>query len=99
MFDNRKAPHVHNKSVMCNFIFIQSILLSHCELNTFFFLQRLPHFSHHKRETVGDKGGFSFNKLCFSAACEKKHVISEMRHLDSNEFCSAANSNPDTLLF
>lgn len=62
MFDNRKAPHVHNKSVMCNFIFIQSILLSHCELNT---------FSHHKRETVGDKGGFSFNKLCFSAACEK----------------------------
>lgn len=72
MFDNRKAPHVHNKSVMCNFIFIQSILLSHCELNTFFFfLQRLPHFSHHKRETVGDKGGFSFNKLCFSAACEK----------------------------
>lgn len=40
MFDNRKAPHVHNKSVMCNFIFIQSILLSHCELNTFFFFYK-----------------------------------------------------------
>lgn len=36
MFDNGKAPHVHNKSIMCNFISIQSILLSHCELNTFY---------------------------------------------------------------
>lgn len=44
MFDNRKAPHVHNKSVMCNFIFIQSILLSHCELNTFFFFTKVASF-------------------------------------------------------
>lgn len=93
MFDNRKAPHVHNKSVMCNFIFIQSVLLSHCELNPFF-LQRLPHFSHHQRETVGDKGGFSSNKLCFSAACDKSMWFLRCAILIRMN----SNSNPDTFI-
>lgn len=55
MFDNRKAPHVHNKSVMCNFIFIQSILLSHCELNTFSFYKGCLIFHIIKGKLLGIK--------------------------------------------
>lgn len=81
MFDNGKAPHVHNKSIMCNFISIQSILLSHCELNTFYSFFFLPlatkltsRFLYPVsiwKNCIGKKGGFSFNKLRLSSACGK----------------------------
>lgn len=74
MFDNGKAPHVHNKSIMCHFIFIQSILLSHCELNTIFFLGLrykgyLFFLSLSIWQTcIWKKGSFSVNKPGFSSA-------------------------------
>lgn len=95
VFDNGKAPHVHNKSIMCNFIFIQSILLSHCELNTFFFLfcfffvffarsykGYLSIFLYLLiiwQNCIGKKGSSSFNKLCLSTACGKG--MSFLKHL------------------
>lgn len=80
---------------MCNFIFIQSILLSHCELNTFFFLfcfffvffcrsykGYLSIFLYLLiiwQNCIGKKGSSSFNKLCLSTACGKG--MSFLKHL------------------
>lgn len=84
MLDNRTSPRVHNKSIMCNFISIQSILLSHCEANTFPFLslssfarcsKRLPliffkYYINISQNCTGKKGRFSLTSFCFFTACE-----------------------------